>query len=367
MTETIIRADRLISEIRMKLDYQRYMTPRNFHEENERFLIAYQAGEIYNPQYGYESLSKEVVEELEGLLEELQAISLGHDGMSQLLEKERTTVAYEVKMYQAIGTPAFTKLAKQVFGSPDPALYEKALKAAAPGEAAPDRQKTLTADQLKEALAKRVKEYGFDWHIEVRQNMTSKVSVEPERREVLINGKKTFSENDLVRLCAHEVDTHVLRTENGAKRDLGLFVSGTAGSLIHEEGLALYNEAKQKVMDLEMLRLYAGRFISCLFLEESSFYESFDRLVKMNFSLDQAMYIVARVKRGIADTGLGGGFVKDYVYFQGYYEVANAIEKQPDLYEQMYYGGISLENLDILQDEIQRERKQGRVTVPRAD
>ena len=117
-------------------------------------------------------------------------------------------------------------------------------------------------------------------------------------------------------------------------------------------------------MDQEMLRLYAGRFLSCLFLEESSFYESFDRLVKRNFSRDQAMYIVARVKRGLSDTGQGGGFIKDYVYFQGYYEVAEAIAREPERYEQLYYGGVSLENLDVLKEEIRRAQAAGEICVP---
>ena len=56
-----------------------------------------------------------------------------------------------------------------------------------------------------------------------------------------------FTANDVIRLQVHEIDTHILRCENGQKHGYKILSSGTSGSLIHEEGLALYNEWKNGV------------------------------------------------------------------------------------------------------------------------
>lgn len=357
--ENCRKADEIIRRIRERLDYQKYLTPLNYQEENNRFLAEYEAGRVYQPRYRYEPFQ----EDLEPEWQELSEIPLGDRGMEALFAKERSAVRSEAALYESIGTEAFTRQAIRIHGKPDVQYYREALAAAeAPGEPAGGPE--LGAEALKEIFEKRMADYGFDWKILVKPNMASKVSVEPERKEILINGKKRFSKKDGVRLCAHEIDTHVLRSENGRRRPFALFASGTAGSLLHEEGLALYNEKKRGVMDPEMLRLYAGRFISCLYLEESSFYQTFERLIRLGYAKEQAMYITGRVKRGLTDTGKGGGFIKDYVYFQGYREVTEAVQKDPGLYRKLYYGSISLGNTEELSEEIDRAEAEGTILLP---
>jgi len=45
-------------------------------------------------------------------------------------------------------------------------------------------------------------------------------------------------------VIAHEIEGHYLRKINGRKQKFSLFASGTAGYIVTEEGLAIYNQSR---------------------------------------------------------------------------------------------------------------------------
>lgn len=356
------QADAAIKRVKDKLEYQVYLTPTNFAEENKKFLNHYLNGEVYNPQYHYRKFNKRINEN--ALVSIETSLKFEKNNVANLLMQSLLSLKREIAMYRAIGDDDnFTRLAESVVGKPDFTMLPKAEEALKHTKTAQKECNMLDAECLKRAVANRIAYYGFDWRVKLLDNMASRVSVEPETRTVYICKNKKFSEEDILRLCVHEIDTHVLRAENGSRRGLELFCTGTAGSLIHEEGLALYNERKRGVQDGNMMRLYAARFIGCYF-SELSFYEIFDKLIKYGCSIEQAMYIVSRNKRGLTDTSKKGGFLKDYVYFQGLYEVDSFLQERPEMYAALYYGSISIEDTATLRDDISKEINNGEVILP---
>lgn len=356
--------DEIIFKIRSKLDYQKFLTPKNFSSENQKFSECYSKGKVYNPQYRYEkfSIDPNCKAVIESVIQELTDYK--HQAMGLILYNSALSLKKEIELYHSIGDGiTFSQLSEEVYGRPHDLLFEKAKDIISNTVAVKNDDELYTAEELSNVLENRLKRYGYNWQIQISESMAARVSVEPEQKKVYIKKGSMFSENDMVRLQVHEIDTHILRCENGAKRGYTVFSSGTYGSLIHEEGLALYNEWKNDVCDPTILKLYAARFLTCCYIDRS-FYDLFDMLTGYGCPSRQAMYVVSRIKRGISDTSKPGGFNKDYVYFQGFYEIKDFLEKAEGRYPDLYYGSISLNDLELLQSSIEKEKISGNITLP---
>lgn len=347
------KIDHAIKCMREALDYQVYLTPVNFREENEKFLEYYKSGKTYNPQYRYTVfLQNDDNEIINQIRKELQ---YSKSGIEKILLESINSLSNEMIMYRSIGNDStFTENAIRVHGKPNCDLLQSAVLVLREKSAVGSDADEVSAASLATAIRKRLDTYGFSWDVILLDNMASRISVEPDQHTIYINKYKKFSPTDKKRLIVHEIDTHVLRSENGNRHGFEVLASGTAGSLIHEEGLALYNEWINNVQDNATIRLYAARFIACCKIH-LSFYDLFDLLVNYGCSLEQTMYVVSRIKRGISDTSLPGGYIKDYVYYQGFQEVKHFLLCHPEAYEKMYYGSISLGDLDVLKSEIHNE------------
>ncbi len=344
-----IDLDDVIQSARDAIDYQKYLTPINFADENKRFLDAYNSGEIYNPTYKYLSFNSDGSYDFD--IDESDI-----SGLNKLLFDALQELNVEIEMYKSIGNSTrFTELSKRLYGIPNPML-----SAVAEAILTEDMNVTTSTHEdariisvleLKKAIEQRLIEYGFEWNVILSDKMVAKVSVEPDCKTIFINSTKEYTLSDVKRLIVHEVDTHVLRSENGYLRECFVLAYGTSRSLIHEEGLAIYNEYANNVLDKDTMKLYAGRFLACLNID-LSFYELFDMLKRKRLTESQALYIVSRIKRGISDTSLPGGFIKDYVYFQGFFDVKNAVESESSMYKRMYYGSIGLGECELMSSEI---------------
>lgn len=354
----------LIVAIRKELDYHKFLTPINFNEENEKFVNLYNQNIEYNPQYKYNVFDSS---KALSLLSELKkkSIHITNESERYLFDAYVNNLEKEIELYSKVGTPDFSKIGEIIFGVPNKKYKKLALDVLNTNSNDPVQKKELSAHEISNILEKRLNEYGFEWDIEILNNMSTKISVDPETKYIAINAKKTFSNEDAIRLMVHEIDTHVLRSENGALRSLFLFISGTANSMIHEEGLAIYNEVINNVLDEQTFKMYAARYYSCLNIDQS-FFKLYDSLIKLNIPSETAMYVVARIKRGICDTSKSGGFVKDYVYFQGLYEVKNAIDTNDTLYKKMYYGSISLNDIEYIENDIQTALDNNQIILPKS-
>ena len=359
----IVEVDAALARIRQGLDYQKYLTPRNYNEENDLFLERYRRGERYNPQYTYNRFDPSATLDAARVV---PVDELDDSPKARVLRTAYDGLLDEIEMYARLGdNDRFTDLSVRVHGTPAERYRGHALDVLSSADAEGDTAdaRSHTPEELRQTVLARLGQYGFDWTVQILPNMAARVSVEPDDHAVYINQEASFTQSDVRRLQVHEIDTHVLRAENGHARGLELFSAGTWRSMIHEEGLALYNESSHGVSSVFSSRLYAARFLTCLDID-APFYDLFDRLRQLGCDEYLAIYVVARIKRGISDTSLPGGFIKDYVYFQGQLEVAEALERDPSLYRSMYYGAISLSDVDVLRPEIERSEQAGEILLP---
>ena len=355
--------DRIISKVRKELNYQRYLTPLNYKYENEKFLDYYHSGKEYNPIYSYYkfALSKESLKVLMNIKD--KTIDPKETPKERIVGQSLKALHDEIHMYESIGESDFYEYSKKVYGEPSYNYSKYAEQILKNCFWDTENDAGFDAKQLMAILKHRIDEYGFDWRVILSDTMAAKVSVEPDEKVLYINAFQKFSLNDCVRLRVHEIDTHILRAENGFRRGYEIFSTGTPMSLIHEEGLAIYNENRNNVLDIYAMKLYAARFLCCVNIS-LSFFELFKTLIQYGCSEALALYIVSRIKRGLRDTSLPGGFIKDYVYFQGFYEIKNAIQKNRDCFYKLYYGSISLNDLTILDEEAEQLLTEHQIVLP---
>lgn len=81
------------------------------------------------------------------------------------------------------------------------------------------------------------------WEVVIKDNITA-ISVSQEKKQVKIPEKKKLTEIGLKQLIAHEIETHVLRRENGEKSKLKLLGLGLDRYLTGEEGISTFEEQK---------------------------------------------------------------------------------------------------------------------------
>ena len=163
-----------------------------------------------------------------------------------------------------------------------------------------------------------------------------------------INASEKFSEMIIRRYIYHEIKTHVFRAENGKLQPFMIFKNGFPDYITTEEGLALFNENKHGLLSQEDVKRYSARVIAANYSLKCSFYEIFEKLVK-HFPPSTAYSIVQRVKRGMLDTSLPGGYTKDMVYMDGFQKVSSFL-KNNDSMEILYAGKIGLDNVDLTQE-----------------
>ncbi|MDA2917796.1 flavohemoglobin expression-modulating QEGLA motif protein, partial [Nitrospinae bacterium AH_259_B05_G02_I21] len=80
-----------------------------------------------------------------------------------------------------------------------------------------------------------------------------------------------------------------------------LFALGTAGYLVTEEGLAVFQEAQQGVLEVNRLRVYAGQLLAVNTALVGGFEAVFESLLARGFSDEEAFHITLRVKRGLSE------------------------------------------------------------------
>lgn len=203
----------------------------------------------------------------------------------------------------------------------------------------------VTAEALKGLLEQRLGYYGLDhWTVCFVDSASSRVTVSPSQRQVRVAEGARFNQEDLKRLFVHEIDTHILRAENGARQPYyKVLASGLHGYIETEEGLALLNEDLTGTLDQDTIRIIALRVLAVAWSQKLSFHDTYRQLVR--FVQPQTAYnMTLRVKRGLRDTSQPGGFPKDYTYFSGWLKLKEYHKAGGDL-RQLYVGKIGLRDL----------------------
>lgn len=249
-----------------------------------------------------------------------------------------------------IGNKQFTKYSLAIYNRPNSKLIKKAQYFLSIPYNDNDTFKVGKITIVKKFLD-ACAHHRFNCEI-IEKEMVAKAAVNTAKKRVYFNSNHPFTETDLQRLAVHEIGTHIKRGEHARKQKLKLFSIGFQGYLQTEEGLAVYNEEQAGLLTPKVLRQYAGRVIAVDLSLKNSFSVVYSVLIEY-FPPEEAFAITLRSKRGLSDTSKPGGYTKDFVYLQGWYDIKTFIKNGGNI-KDLYTGKIGVQHVPYLRY-IQRE------------
>lgn len=331
--EKLLTLDKLFWEIAQMYhnDKPRYAT--NIDKEIDKFISAYKTGIKYFPKLEFETdnkyLTDNVIEKIDTLLYEFRNFNC-------FLSKYYIEIllAYKQMIKGCMNPketyPMFNAVRLQ---KPSMEMYDLALKTLKehPYKKIDKESRNLDAEYAKNEIDNYLDELGWDWDVQIKNNLQPRMAVGPEKMSINKNG--TFSSIDLQGLKAHEIKGHVGRRYYALKTGLYLFVEGLLWRNTLDEGLAVWNSLnlvdKQKPNILFNIAL---KTIIGYHLNDMDFYELFDYVHKLVPNLPKKILFktIIRFKREIVDCSIIGGNGDDMSYFVGYQIVKDMTDKQRD-------------------------------------
>lgn len=307
------------------------LTPLNYDEERDKFF----SSRTYNPQFIYAEHNNHLYrEELNALLTQADLLSVPQD-LKFYIQDFLINLHFLNITYRSIGTRMFPQACHALFDwniiDPDPL---KQMFQNYPFNETHDT-KLFDSNMIKESLEDTLQRtYDID---------TYKVTVDTFAHNIIRAGNKKISigsrikrsRGNVQRLIVHEIESHVLQTLNIKESNNPLLeISKYNDTNLYSEGLAVYNEVMTQTLTKTSLETYYYRLKAVSMLQQS-FREIYTFLSK-SLPSEKAYLITYRVKRGMGDTSLPGGFPKDAAYFQGFKEVYEYLKRHGRLYD-MYF------------------------------
>ena len=283
-------------------------------------------------------------------LYELEVENVTDPALHTLFRAKRDEIARQITALEDRDTSRFVYGSLQLYGSVAPPLAtaaEELLEAIPPQ--APSSQ-TVTAGAFADAARAECDRYRavypeFPSHVEVRDDV-SDLMVSFGR--LLIPESAAFRADRVEPLLHHEVGTHVVTYQNGARQPLTLLTIGLPGYDETQEGLAVLAEYLTGGLDPRRLRVLAGRVVAVgLMLDGAGLPDIFE-------SLRAEHRIPARTAWSIASrVVVGGGSVKDAIYLRGITRILDLLAEGSSL-DVLFVGKLALDHIPLIQDLLDR-------------
>jgi hypothetical protein len=322
------------------------VTPLNVADERQRFLGAVREGRRYEPQFEYDTpeLRDAIL-----VVDELRRLDFGSVPVTLRDEYEaaRDLARLELELIQALASAddeRVSRVSRNIYWPGDAGPLVDAARLAlgpplVPIQFREDNSPPVTPRAVADAIRDAVSASELGWQTTVDRSSTARVRVSEHTREIFVSQDARFTEADIRKLIVHEIETHVMRAENGRRLwRFRLFEIGTAGSEMVEEGMALLNEQTVGVSRPHQLRLIALHVIGIDLASRSSFFDTF-QAVAPYFEVDarEAFDRVLRWKRGLRRQDRPNALWKDVVYFGGVQRVSDYFRRGGDM-RALYFG-----------------------------
>ncbi len=268
-----------------------------------------------------------------------------------LIDLVRDSLAATLGFARALSlrTPeAVTDHGRREHGVPDPDLLDaaSALLGSTAAAADPDPSTLIPAARAAGLVEAALAGLGVQgWTVDVRAHMSARLSVSAQARQVRIHADAAFTGTQLRGLVVHEVGTHVLRADEGARQPLDLLARGLPGYLGTEEGLATHHEL-QVAPAADRQRTFALRVVAADVALTGGLADVMDRLTA-HVPPATAFPIALRAKRGLADLSQPGSPLKDVVYLRGLRDVGAHLAAHPDDHGLLMAGKLGLPHLSM--------------------
>ncbi|MDP2691413.1 MAG: DUF1704 domain-containing protein [bacterium] len=330
--------DNRLANFDRQLSLVSQLRPLNLAEEKKRFFEE----EHYEPRFVYKPLPENLIQ----IRSELQALRIDlNKPIGRLFDEKRRELLQKADLIAVIGDDDhFPRQAELLMGLPPShilAQAEKALKGLKRSEAHEDR--TLPSDAVVTLMQSFLKEKGLhNWQVKTKEGIVSRCVVGKKNR-LLVKADEMFSEEDVKKLIAHEIEVHVYCTENGKIQPFQVFRRGTAHYLKTQEGLAVFHQSR---VVSEGYRGALLSFHAAQWAREEGFRAVFDRLCTYQ-TPDEAWKGAVKVKRGLLDAGQPGAFPKNALYYWGYLEVGDYIRGGGE-WKDLFLGKFALSQVDLV-------------------
>ena len=280
----------------------------------------------------------------------LEIDSVGDPALLTLFRAKRDEIARQITALEDRDTARFVYGSLQLYGGIAPRLVSAAEELL---EIIPEQAlstSSVTAGVFAEAARREIDRYratypDFPSHIEVRDDV-SELMVSFGR--LLIPESAAFRADRVEPLLHHEVGTHVVTYQNGARQPLTLLTIGLPGYDETQEGLAVLAEYLTGGLDPRRLRVLAARVVAIAeLLDGAGFLAIFESLrTQYGIPTRTAWSIAIRVV-------VGGGSVKDAIYLRGITRLLEALEEGASL-DVLLVGKLALDHVPLIQDLLDR-------------
>ena len=278
-----------------------------------------------------------------------------------LFRTKRDEIARQITALEDRDTSRFVYGSLQLYGGitqPLASAAEELLrpsqpKLPTPGASRPGRsRKRLVRSSIDTAPCIRTSRRTFEVRDDISELMVS-------FGRLLIPEAATFRADRVEPLLHHEVGTHVVTYQNGARQPLTLLTIGLPGYDETQEGLAVLAEYLTGGLDPRRLRVLAARVVAVgKMLDGAEFLEIFESLrAEHRIPTRTAWSIAIRVV-------VGGGSVKDAIYLRGITRLLEALAEGSSL-DALFVGKLALDHIPLIQDLLDREVLQAPWIRPR--
>ncbi|WP_028387742.1 flavohemoglobin expression-modulating QEGLA motif protein [Legionella fairfieldensis] len=298
-----------------------------------------------------------------------------YSAITRLIKRQCEEYSRAAQMLAARGTPAFSDLAKELYGSPDDAFYSGGPRLSELGTllfdvlTALDVQlqsdadiKRYTPAQAQHLLQERLSHF-FDKHpgkitVMVSDDMVADAAAGADN--IKLSQQARFSDRDLRYLEVHEGWVHVGTTLNGATQPYCFFLSkGSPSSSVIQEGLAVITEIVTLSSYPGRVRRITNRVIALDMVRQgANFIDVYRYFIECGLSEEDSYNHTVRIFRG--STPEGGPFTKDLSYAKGFLLIYNFMrfaisQHRIDAIPLLFTGKLVLDDLPLLTELRDRE------------
>lgn len=292
-----------------------------------------------------------------------------YSGVGSIMQRMCREYSRVVEMLLVRGTPKFTEISQELYGSAEDAFHIGAPTLKDLATLVTDTLKNIkdqvvtdadiekyTSEDAVNILSKRLGKYFIDstsMRVELSDGILADASAGAEK--IKIHDGLMFSEREIRTFEVHEGWVHLGTTMNGLAQPICTFLSkGPPSSTITQEGLAIITEVFTFASYPGRLKRLTNR-ISAVSMAEAgaNFLDVFNFYRKEGLDDNDSYQSTTRVFRG--STPDGGPFTKDLSYSKGFILIYNYIRLavQRGLVNQipiLFMGKTTLEDIHILSD-----------------
>lgn len=312
----------------------------------------------------------EKMEEFRIILRDAQNQCGQYSPITRLIKRQCDEYIRAVQMLAARGTPVFSEIAMELYGSPRDAFYSGGPRLSDLGALLFDVLTALDVQLQSEADVKRYTPQQAQDTLQV--SLSAFFNQHPGRVTVMVSDGMVadaaagadsiklsqdamFSDRDLKYLEVHEGWVHLGTTINGSMQPYCFFLSkGTPTCSVIQEGLAVITEVVSFSSYPGRMRKITNRVIALdKVTQGANFLDIYRYFVDCGLTEEDSYNNSVRVFRGSTPTG--GPFTKDLSYAKGFVLIYNFIrfaisQHRIDAIPLLFTGKLVLDDLPLLSE-----------------